>query len=102
MQSRRAYFNAVANSLYQRGIKSHDIARLSRFVGENQSTKTILRRLRLVGVVRPSMLNVGLWNKKRKKRALGGVALAFSAWVNYVRSGGTFDLLSVLEGLKPP
>ena len=61
---RTSAFNAVSNQLYKRGVKSHNLAALSRMLGEAQSPKGILARLRKAGVVQPTKMKIGKWAKR--------------------------------------
>ena len=65
MQSRKAAFSALAVGLYRRGIRSHHLTELSKFVGENMSSKTILAKARLAGIVQPNRILVGKWSKRK-------------------------------------
>lgn len=102
---RQASFNALANALYRRGVKSQRLAALSKMVGCNRSAKTILRNLRDAGIVNPKKAWVGKWRKRKisgTSDRLLKVALAFTAWCSYAQSGGHWDLIAILQGEKPP
>ena len=98
-------------------------------VGQNQSAKTILARLRDAGIVNPRRMKVGMW-AKRHGGNLGGqsnkrsgdpmfrvrllwknrtpclplrrIAQFFFLWCQYADLTGRFDLAALLEGAKPP